>query len=207
MVALSGGPDSTALLHALIGLGYSVEAAHLNHQFRGVEADDDAKYVASLCKSFSVKLTTTSLDVPQIQAERKISAQQAAREVRYKFLEEVRAGHRLDWIVTAHNFDDRVETVLLNIIRGTGIDGFTGHPIPTRCDCPPAFGHTAQRSRGLLRCQPPSPANRTRRTRYPNTLETMFEVNCSPISNVVTPNRSDRAYTVSPPLPQKKAIS
>jgi tRNA(Ile)-lysidine synthase len=128
LVAVSGGPDSVALLHCLIRLGYSVEAAHLNHQFRGTEAEDDAIFVTSLCRSLSVKLTQESRNVPKIQSEERVSPQQAARKTRYSFLEQVRCERGLDVIATAHNLDDRVETVLINILRGTGVDGLRGIP-------------------------------------------------------------------------------
>jgi tRNA(Ile)-lysidine synthase len=128
LVAISGGPDSVALLHCLHSLGFSIEAAHLNHQFRGEESDGDALYVADLCRSLGVPLTSVSIDVPQKEIDLHLNAQQAARAVRYEFLEQTRINRRLDYIATAHNSDDRVETVLLNIIRGTGTDGLKGIP-------------------------------------------------------------------------------
>ncbi len=128
LVAVSGGPDSVALLHCLVNLGYQVEAGHLNHQFRGAESDGDAEYVAELCHTLKVPLTTESIDVPRRKHELKTSSQQAARQVRYEFLEQTRQTKGLDLIATAHNRDDVVETVLLNIIRGTGIDGLKGIP-------------------------------------------------------------------------------
>jgi len=128
LVAVSGGPDSVSLLHCLKSLGYSVEAAHLNHQFRGEEADEDARFVAELCNSLKVNLTSASMDVPKLKLDQHLSAQQAARNARYKFLEFVQAERMMDFLATAHNRDDRVETVLLNILRGTGTDGLKGIP-------------------------------------------------------------------------------
>ena len=128
LVAVSGGLDSTALLHFLNRAGYNVEAAHLNHQFRGTESDGDADFVKELCRWLSIKLTSASVDVPRLKADQKTSAQQAARKARYEFLETVRQDRGLDLIATAHNLEDRIETVLLNIVRGTGVDGLRGVP-------------------------------------------------------------------------------
>jgi tRNA(Ile)-lysidine synthase len=128
LVAVSGGPDSVALLHRLRQLNAPIEAAHLNHQFRGDESDGDADFVATLCESLGIHLTTTAIDVPSLTKAMSVSAQQAARVARYDFLERVRADRGLDLIATAHNLDDRIETILLNIMRGTGVDGLRGIP-------------------------------------------------------------------------------
>jgi tRNA(Ile)-lysidine synthase len=128
LIALSGGPDSTALLHCLRALSYPVEAAHLNHQFRGEEAEADAQFTIDLCKQLDVNLTVESIDVPKYKRDQKISNQQAAREIRYQFLERVRTTRDLNYIATGHNRDDRIETVLFNILRGTGVDGLRGVP-------------------------------------------------------------------------------
>jgi tRNA(Ile)-lysidine synthase len=128
LVALSGGPDSTALLSCLATLGVRIHAAHLNHQFRGAESDGDAAYAAELCASLSIPLTTESIDVPALRETQRGGAQQIARSVRYAFLERVRKERGLDRIATAHNRDDRLETVLMNIVRGTGVDGLRGIP-------------------------------------------------------------------------------
>jgi len=128
LVAVSGGPDSSSLLHALKQLGYTLHAAHLNHGFRGSEAEDDVTFVRELCASLGVPLTSTYRDVPRIKKAQKLSSQVAARRVRYAFLEETASNIGASCIATAHNRDDRIETMLLNIVRGTGTDGLKGIP-------------------------------------------------------------------------------
>lgn len=128
LVAISGGPDSTSLLHALRLLGYNVHAAHLNHGFRGEEAEEDVVFVRDLCKRLDIPLTCAFRDVPSIKKQEKLSAQVAARRVRYAFLEDAADQVGAQCIATAHNQDDRVETMLLNIVRGTGTDGLRGIP-------------------------------------------------------------------------------
>lgn len=128
LVAVSGGPDSTTLLHALHRLGYRIHVATLNHGFRGIEAQQDVDYVTALCAQLQVPLTTASRDVPAVRRADKVSAQQAARQVRYDFLLETAAAIGADRIVTGHTQDDRIESMLLNILRGTGTDGLRGMP-------------------------------------------------------------------------------
>ncbi|MDR3708541.1 MAG: tRNA lysidine(34) synthetase TilS [Capsulimonadaceae bacterium] len=128
LVAVSGGPDSTALLHALKTKGVQIHAAHLNHGFRGPEAEADVAYVRGLCKELDVPLSYTYRNVPSIKKVEKGSSQMAARRVRYAYLEEVAAEVGARCIATAHNRDDRIETMLLNIVRGTGTDGLKGIP-------------------------------------------------------------------------------
>ena len=130
VVAVSGGPDSTALLHALAALraewGVQLIGAHLNHGFRGKEADGDAEYSAALCRDLGVPFRCESFDVPALQRRRHLSAQAAARDVRHAFLRRVAAEVGAAHIALGHTRDDRIETVLLHILRGTGLDGLTG---------------------------------------------------------------------------------
>ncbi len=128
LVAVSGGPDSTSLLHALKNMGYRLHAAHLNHGFRGDEAAADAAYVQVLCEYLGIPLTSEFRDVPDYKKLEKLSSQVAARRVRYAFLQEVADKVGAVHIATAHNQDDRVETMLLNLVRGTGTDGLRGIP-------------------------------------------------------------------------------
>lgn len=130
VVAISGGPDSTALLHALAALrdelGVRLVAAHLNHGFRGAESDGDAEYVRVLCKSLGVPCYCELVDVPALRRRRHLSAQAAAREVRHAFLRRVASDVGARLIALGHTRDDRIETVLLNILRGSGLDGLAG---------------------------------------------------------------------------------
>lgn len=131
LVALSGGADSVALLlelHELQrkGLISRLEAAHLHHGIRGVDADDDAAFVRALCDRLSVPLTTDRADVPKLSREDGISLELAARNARYTFLERVRAERSLDFIALGHHRDDQAETLLLHLLRGSGTDGLAG---------------------------------------------------------------------------------
>jgi tRNA(Ile)-lysidine synthase len=132
LVAVSGGPDSTALLHCLALLRaewqLTLAAAHLNHGFRGEEADGDSDYVAALCSQLGVNLVRERVDVPKVAARRHLSSQEAARDVRHAFLRRVAAQVGAAHIALGHTRDDRVETILLNLLRGTGPEGLAGFP-------------------------------------------------------------------------------
>ena len=123
--ALSGGTDSVALLHCLLslreGLDIQVAAAHYNHCLRGAESDEDEAFVRRLCASWGVELAVGRGDVAARAASTGESLEEAARRLRYDFLLS-----RPGLIATAHNADDQVETVLLNLLRGTGLKGLTG---------------------------------------------------------------------------------
>ena len=130
VIGVSGGPDSTALLHALAGLReewrLSLVACHLNHGFRGAEAEDDAAYVQALCARLGVECRVENVDVPGLARRRHLSAQQAARDARHGFLRRVAREAGTERIALAHTRDDRAETVLLNVLRGSGLDGVAG---------------------------------------------------------------------------------
>lgn len=127
-VALSGGADSMALLNVLLSLreklGITVKAAHLNHMIRGAEALRDENFVKAQCESLGVELACERADVPGYAAEKGISLELAAREIRYGFLERAAEGV----IATAHTASDNLETVLFNLTRGTAADGLCGIP-------------------------------------------------------------------------------
>ena len=135
VVGVSGGPDSAALLHALVTLrdewNLHLVAAHLNHGIRGEEADADADYVRDLCARLDVECVIERADVPQAKRRQHLSTQEAARNARHAFLRRVaqRIGtEETTRIALAHTRDDRVETVLMNLMRGTGLDGLSGFP-------------------------------------------------------------------------------
>ena len=129
-VALSGGADSVALLYALNRLkdrlGITVKAAHLNHLIRGDEAFRDEEFVKNLCSSLDIPLICEEIDVPKLAKKQNLSLETAAREIRYEFLNRVCEG---GLIATAHTASDNLETVLLNLARGTAIGGLCGIPI------------------------------------------------------------------------------
>lgn len=126
IVALSGGADSVALLRILHTLGYDCEAAHCNFHLRGTESDRDEMFDRKLCKTMRTPLHTIDFATEQYAIEKKISIEMAARELRYQWFVEIKEKTKADVIAVAHHQDDSVETVLLNLIRGTGINGLLG---------------------------------------------------------------------------------
>ncbi len=126
VVGLSGGADSMVLLDILTLLGYRCVAAHCNFHLRGEESDGDARFVKKWSKENDIEFTSIDFDTHQYAADKKISIEMAARELRYSWFEVVRKQFLADAIAVAHHKDDSVETVLLNLIRGTGISGLCG---------------------------------------------------------------------------------
>lgn len=126
IVALSGGADSVALLLMMQELGYAVEAAHCNFRLRGAESDRDEQFVVSLCEARGVVLHRAHFDTQEYAELHKMSIEMAARELRYHYFEQLRHDLGFDGICVAHHRDDNVETVLMNLIRGTGIRGLQG---------------------------------------------------------------------------------
>jgi tRNA(Ile)-lysidine synthase len=126
IVALSGGADSVALLRLMIDAGYRCEAAHCNFHLRGDESNRDERFVAELCDRLGVKLHKTDFDTAEYAARQGVSIEMAARELRYDWFEQLRTERGASCIAVAHHKDDSVETILLNLIRGTGIAGLTG---------------------------------------------------------------------------------
>ncbi|HLV79672.1 MAG TPA: tRNA lysidine(34) synthetase TilS, partial [Chthonomonadaceae bacterium] len=132
VVGVSGGPDSTALLHALAHLraewDVRLVAAHLHHGFRGAEAEEDARYVVELAQALAIPCRIERADVPAMRRRMHLSAQEAARRVRHAFLRRVAADVDAQRIALGHTRDDRIETILLNLFRGTGPEGLAGFP-------------------------------------------------------------------------------
>lgn len=130
LVAVSGGPDSVCLLHILSKLqgelGLRLHVAHLNHQLRGEGAEADARYVAELARRLNIPATIEKRDVAGYQSEHRLSLEEAAREVRYIFLAQTAGSLGIDRVAVGHTQNDQVETILLHIIRGTGIQGLRG---------------------------------------------------------------------------------
>lgn len=126
IVGLSGGIDSMVLLDILTLLGYNCIAAHCNFHLRNDESDRDEKFVKNWCKTIDTQYTSINFDTKQYAADRKISIEMAARELRYCWFEAIRNEYQANYIAVAHHKDDSVETLLLNLIRGTGIKGLTG---------------------------------------------------------------------------------
>ena len=131
VVGYSGGPDSSALLHGLYRIreahGISLHVAHLNHNFRGQEAEDDASFVAEVAKEQGLPVTVVKEDPHEYQRIRGISSfEQGAREMRYAFLSRVAKATGAKAVTVGHTSDDLAETVLLHVLRGSGLHGLRG---------------------------------------------------------------------------------
>lgn len=151
LVAFSGGADSTALLHLFCTIreewSLEVNAAHLNHALRGEHSDADEAHCRQVCASWHVPFFSRKVEVLQEAEGRRISVEMAAREVRYAFLQEVADAIAADVIALGHTRDDQVETVLLNLTRGTGSAGLSGMPIRKGKIIRPLLGVSRQQIR------------------------------------------------------------
>jgi len=131
--AVSGGPDSMALWHVLNRLaaeeGFAVTAAHLNHGFRGAEAEREARMVAEYAAGIGAELVCGFADVPAVIRETGGNAQATAREMRYRFLRETAEKRGARLIALAHHADDQAETVLMHALRGASLSGLAGMPL------------------------------------------------------------------------------
>jgi tRNA(Ile)-lysidine synthase len=126
LVALSGGADSVALLLILRSLGYKVEAVHCNFHLRAEESDRDERFVCRLCQKTGTPIHLTHFDTRTYADLHKVSIEMAARELRYRYFDQLRGDVGADRICVAHHRDDAVETLLMNLMRGTGVHGLTG---------------------------------------------------------------------------------
>lgn len=131
VVGVSGGPDSMALLNALINirknskLKFIITVAHINHMIR-LEAEEETKYVQNFCNKNNIECFIKKEKVEEIAKIQKIGTEEAGRKVRYSFFDEVAKKVNANKIATAHNANDNAETVLMNIIRGSGTSGLKG---------------------------------------------------------------------------------
>ena len=140
-VGVSGGPDSCALLYSLDRLkdahGLSLHVAHLNHNFRGQEAEDDAVFVAEIAKELGLPVTVVKEDPHEYQRERGISSfEQGAREMRYAFMARVAQDAGARAATVGHTADDLAETVMLHVLRGSGLYGLRGMGEVSDWPCP-----------------------------------------------------------------------
>ena len=133
VVAVSGGPDSLALVHALHSLRHDLRlrlhAAHLDHGLRPEASAEDAEFVRETMGTLQVPLTLHKLDVSAFSRRRGLSLEDAARRLRYDFLSRVASDERADAVAVAHTLDDQAETVLMHILRGSGLNGLRGMQI------------------------------------------------------------------------------
>jgi tRNA(Ile)-lysidine synthase len=133
IVSVSGGVDSLVLLDLLAqeqgAMGLSIIVAHFNHQLRGAEADGDEQHVAQRAKHYGFEFYVERANTAEYAKHSKLGIQEAARRLRYEFLENLLVSSGFDKIATAHNADDNAETILLNLFRGAGVQGLSGIPI------------------------------------------------------------------------------
>ena len=126
LVALSGGADSVSLLDVLLRAGYTCVAAHCNFHLRGEESNRDEAFVRDLCKQMNVELEVTDFDTIEYTRTHEVSIEVAARELRYRWFDEMARKHGCQAVCVAHHQNDQAETILLNLKRGTGIRGLAG---------------------------------------------------------------------------------
>lgn len=126
IVAFSGGADSMALLNVLVSLGYDCRAAHCNFHLRGEESNRDMRHALSVAKQLGVECDVIDFDVESYQKEHGVSLEMACRELRYEWFEKLRTKYSPAVIAVAHHRNDNIETMLLNLLRGTGIAGLCG---------------------------------------------------------------------------------
>ncbi|MDR0385989.1 MAG: tRNA lysidine(34) synthetase TilS [Prevotellaceae bacterium] len=128
LLAVSGGIDSMVMAHLFVRSGFECAIAHCNFSLRGEESDADENLVECFAECHSIPFFSIRFDTDKYAAENKISTQLAARELRYKWFEELKAKHGFAKIATAHNADDNLETFFINLSRGAGLNGLTGIP-------------------------------------------------------------------------------
>ncbi|HOQ37958.1 MAG TPA: tRNA lysidine(34) synthetase TilS [Acetivibrio sp.] len=130
VIGVSGGPDSLCLLHILYSLkdkmGLKLFVAHVNHMLRGDESLKDESFVGDICRKLNIVFESVHIDIGKLAKERGLSLEEAGRMERYRFFDSVADRYGAERIAVAHNKNDQAETVLMNIIRGSGLDGLKG---------------------------------------------------------------------------------
>ncbi|MFC4817099.1 tRNA lysidine(34) synthetase TilS [Flavobacterium sp. GCM10023249] len=128
LLAVSGGIDSIVLTDLLLQLDFKIGVAHCNFQLRAEESDQDFSFVKDFCKKNNISFFGTHFDTAHYAEMNKLSIQLAARKLRYEWFDELLNTEGFDYLLTAHHADDSIETFLINLTRGTGLDGLTGIP-------------------------------------------------------------------------------
>ena len=128
LIAISGGIDSVVLAHLCSQLNLNFSLCHCNFNLRGQESDDDEAFVTSLAKSLKTPVYTTSFETEKYATKNKVSIQVAARDLRYTWFYKLLDANQYDYVLTAHNTNDNLETFIINLTRGSGLEGFTGIP-------------------------------------------------------------------------------
>jgi len=128
LVAVSGGLDSMVLTHLCKNAGLNIALAHCNFKLRADESDGDEDFIKAYAKTHNLDVFTTHFETGIIAQKSKQSIQMAARQLRYDWFESLQFQHGFEYVLTAHHADDCLETFLINLSRGTGLDGLTGIP-------------------------------------------------------------------------------
>ncbi|WKD85770.1 tRNA(Ile)-lysidine synthase [Polaribacter huanghezhanensis] len=128
LIAISGGVDSVVLTHLFYQLNFDISLAHCNFHLRGEESGKDEEFVKELGKRLDLKTFSISFETEKYATKNQLSTQVAARNLRYDWFQELTKTHLFDFVITAHHADDNLETFLINLTRGTGLEGFTGIP-------------------------------------------------------------------------------
>ena len=126
LLAVSGGIDSVVMLHIFKKLKYNIAVAHCNFQLRGKESDGDEQFVINLCKAAGIKLYRKKFRTSAYANEKGVSIQMAARDLRFDWLTSIKEEENFDLLAMGHNLNDNIETIIINLTRGTGINGLTG---------------------------------------------------------------------------------
>jgi tRNA(Ile)-lysidine synthase len=129
LLAISGGADSVCLFYLLLNAGYHFSVAHCNFQLRGKESEADEAFVVALARAHQIEIFTERFDTSNESEKRKKGIQEVARELRYNWFKELLTKRQFSRILTAHHQTDNLETMLINILRGTGIKGLHGIPL------------------------------------------------------------------------------
>ena len=127
-LAVSGGLDSMVLLHLFQQLPYEIAVLHCNFQLRGMESFGDQDFIQKYCDQNNIPFFTTQFDTDAFAKDYKLSTQVAARELRYNWFYELLETHQFNYVLTAHHADDNLETFIINLSRGTGLEGLIGIP-------------------------------------------------------------------------------
>lgn len=128
LLAVSGGIDSMVLWHLFHQLEFDITVAHCNFNLRGVESDADEAFVKTTCEALKTPFYIQKFDTKQFASDYKLSIQLAARKLRYDWFSKLLLDQKLDYVLTAHHLDDEIETFLIHLTRGTGLEGLTGIP-------------------------------------------------------------------------------
>jgi tRNA(Ile)-lysidine synthase len=126
LLAVSGGIDSMVMAHLFLKLGTNTGIAHCNFCLRGIESDKDEEMVRKFAEDNKIPFYSIRFKTKEYAANKRISIQMAARELRYEWFEKIREENNFDFIAVAHNLNDNIETLLINLTRGTGLTGLTG---------------------------------------------------------------------------------